>query len=137
MNNHTIAVYGTLRRGERANGMLDNAVFIGTDTITGSLFMATNNAWFPYMTLEGDTPVVVDIYTGVDEFLLQNLDGYEGYDSRSPEHSLYRRVNAVTNEKEIPVEIYVQSGAGRENPVKIVAGDWKKRASSLKGIKYD
>ncbi len=96
-----IAVYGSLRRGQRANHYLNNDSFdyVGTDYVKGTLFPV---GWFPGIQLFGDTPVVVDVYEILDENALDNIHHYEGYLPDNPMGSLFvpKQVTLINSQKE-------------------------------------
>jgi gamma-glutamylcyclotransferase (GGCT)/AIG2-like uncharacterized protein YtfP len=98
MNNHTVAVYGTLRKGERANHYLDGANHLGTDLVDGYMYLQ-NNGWFPFI-VDGaswmkPSTVVVDVYDGVTDEQLHKMDQYEGY-KKGDDRSLFVRERVTT-----------------------------------------
>jgi gamma-glutamylcyclotransferase (GGCT)/AIG2-like uncharacterized protein YtfP len=134
MNNHTIAVYGTLRRGERANGMLDGASYLGERNVNGLMYR-NNGGWFPFLV---DAPewmsfadVIVDVYTGVDDEQLRRMDQYEGYSENDTRLSLFVREETKTVDG-LSVLVYKYNpekfkGYECEDYSLIASGDWKNR----------
>lgn len=127
-----VFVYGTLRRGERAdlakqahNFSVDH---IGRDRVNGRLYHLGS---FPGVKLEplaefqSDKPIIVG-----EVFRIQNtsvtaiLDAYEGYDSDAPERGLYNR-RTVETEKGRTVWIYTYNHPVIEAQ-RIESGDWCK-----------
>lgn len=83
-----LAVYGSLRRGLLNNAMIarDSSVFLEQGQIKGTLY---DLGWYPGLKVEGDTPIVADLYLVKDEQVMHSLNQYEGYTPRSPEKSLF------------------------------------------------
>jgi len=86
-----IVVYGSLRRGEPANRLLEQCKFVGEVRVPGfDLYALT---WFPGVIENPDNKegIVGELYEGVDDTLLENLDFYEGHNRRDPNRSLFQR----------------------------------------------
>ncbi len=117
-----VAVYGTLRKGCHANGMLPEGSFIQNDTLKGLLI---HLGGFPGLLLGGSGRVVAEVYK-VDSETLKRLDGYEGYDERNPADSLYTR-ETTTTESGLEVLTYqINPDYAQEGPI-ITSGDWLKQ----------
>lgn len=103
-----VAVYGTLRKGAGANGLMGNSAYLGRDIVRGHLFDLGSFPGFR-KEVEGAEPkdVVVDLYQVGEDIVLNNLDRYEGYRVEAPDKSFYTR-EIVTTEGGIgDVNIYV------------------------------
>ena len=98
-----IAVYGTLRHGERANGLMKGCKYLGTDTVKGTLH---NLGAFPALKKSETDTVVVDLYQFPNQLVLQGLDKYEGYYPTQPDQCLYQRVLTTTEEGCAEVWVY-------------------------------
>ena len=70
-----VAVYGTLKRGERAHHLLQGAAFLGPDVLSG-WYMESNGS-YPVIAF-GEGNIAVEVYE-ISERLLDSLDSYEGY----------------------------------------------------------
>lgn len=125
-----IAVYGTLRRGERADLHSSQksfeAQFVCDDRIAGELF---NLGSYPGVknvssVIQGeDLPaVVVEVFKIKDDSLVTILDHYEGYPY------LYDRCEVVT-ERGHKVWVYTYNSPCKSDDL-IPSGDWKQRTSS-------
>lgn len=102
-------VYGTLKKGQRANDYLKNAKFIGNATTKDSNFiMVSTNGSYPFVFNCGNKKVSGEIYE-VPTSALRNLDYYEGY---SPDRKgLYIRDEfdyILEDGKEIKAIMYYQ-----------------------------
>ena len=82
-------VYGTLKKGQRAEGFLKYANFLGKAVTKDAIFdMQSNNGYYPFVFLDGNKRILGEVYR-VPMKDLQYLDMYEGY---SPDGSgLYLR----------------------------------------------
>src|SRR6476619_2695612 len=82
-----LAVYGTLRRGERNDSLLRDAAYLGVGRIVGRMreMPRTAEREYPYpsLTLDGDDgagDVVVELYDLSDPLLLAAADALEAFD---------------------------------------------------------
>ena len=95
-----IFVYGTLKRGRRANYLLANSRFLGEGSIEGyDMYLVVD---FPAI-VKGKGIVKGEVYE-IDEETLKELDNYEGFPL------LYDRVLEsvnLYNGKEIEAYVYV------------------------------
>jgi len=130
-----IAVYGTLRYGGRANGLMNGSTYLGKDRISARLYDLGS---FPGIHLVKDaekssrpTPttvvdvspsVVVDVYDIPDE-LIKGLDRYEGYVPHDEKQSLYVRKNTTTLDGGHDVQVY-EYNAPIGQLCLVPSGDW-------------
>lgn len=78
---HRVAVYGTLRRGMGNDRLLDDATFIGTDTLKDYGMVSLGG--FPAIDEREGSDAVVEVYL-VDDKQLHRLDMLEGCDGNDP-----------------------------------------------------
>ena len=95
MNNYSVCVYGTLRKGGSNHFRMDGAVFVGRGNIGGSIYLIDSNPElvFPALKLNSGERVVGEVYQ-VSESQLKALDEFEGISERYEEPYEYRRVMA-------------------------------------------
>lgn len=112
-----IFVYGTLRKGECRNYLLEDSQFIGYARAKG--FLLYNIGAFPGM-VEGGGEVVGEVYE-IHESLLEKLDLVEG----APD--LFRReLIEVTLENGQTISAYAYIYNRKiDNKLLIPSGDWK------------
>ena len=116
-------VYGTLRRGERADLGREEirCTFLGEDHINGKIY---NVGTFPGLIAEamhfdpGKPFVTGDVFRLRDESIISQLDHYEGYPH------LYNRIETETA-KGLHVWAYTYNHDVTEERL-ILSGDWKK-----------
>lgn len=120
-----IAVYGTLRYGGPANGLMRGFKYLGKDHIYGKIYNLSG--YYPALHLgtegEEDHQVVVDLYEIKDERLLANIDRYEGYFPNEPDQSLYKRELTLTVEGNMEVWVY-EYRFDCDKSLLIPSGDW-------------
>lgn len=123
MNQMKIFVYGTLRKGERNAGLLENATCIAEQCWRDGELYDTGYG-YPAMKNSQGTRVYGELYT-VTEDALQRLDQLEGY-IEGGKNNLYERMEqTVYSDKGSGVAyMYVASQANLLNR-KISNGDWK------------
>jgi gamma-glutamylcyclotransferase (GGCT)/AIG2-like uncharacterized protein YtfP len=123
MNVNHVLVYGTLRRGERANSFLDDSEFLGEVTVPNAVMFDLGS--FPGIHLnQPEFSITAELYRVDNPKIIDRLDGYEGFDPYDPKRSLYLR--EVVNVNGVDAFIYVYNGAAPRSP-RIVTGDWKQR----------
>ena len=129
-----VAVYGTLRRGERNDPFLAGAHHLGHGRIRGRIHEIPRSAFrayaYPALVLDAPAPaaadaVVVELYVLPDDSALAALDVLEAYDPADDTRSEYVR-------REVPVAdgpvdaawVYVYNGPRSELGARIAGGDW-------------
>jgi gamma-glutamylcyclotransferase (GGCT)/AIG2-like uncharacterized protein YtfP len=124
-----LAVYGTLRRGQRNHGILGDAAFLGAGRIQGTLHDVPRAPFRPYpypaLVLEPAGVVEVELYRLSGARALARIDALERYDPADIEGSQYVRLEVAVSGG--PVErawAYVYRGPLGELGEPIPCGDW-------------
>lgn len=134
-----LAVYGTLRHGERNAPLLRGASFLGTARIAGRLRemrpSATRAYGYPSLVLDGTGQVVVELYGLADASSLAAVDDLEAFDPADDAGSEYVRcaVPVIGG----PVErawVYVYNGPPEEMGEVIPSGDWTAHSPGLTNV---
>ena len=124
-----LAVYGTLRRGERNAGFLANATFLGDGSVPGRLHEMARPDRRPYpypalMTADGGS-VIVELYALPDRASLAAADALEAFDPADEAGSEYvRRQLPVTGGPVAAAWVYLYNGPPDQIGAEIPGGDW-------------
>jgi gamma-glutamylcyclotransferase (GGCT)/AIG2-like uncharacterized protein YtfP len=123
-----IAVYGTLRRGQRNHRLLGGAQFLGIGYVSGALFDMPQTPLREYAypaLVEGPGRVAVEVYRLPGDEVLAALDALELYDPSDEAGSEYlRRAVAVFEGPVSRAYAYLYHGAREELGGAIATGDW-------------
>lgn len=122
-NDEIVAVYGTLRYGDRANHLMDGCKYLGQDTIKGKLYDLGAYPGAKFSDVSDSDTIVVDLYSLPNSGVLKGLDRYEGYYIDDINSSLYERKQTLTNESCASVWVYEYLGEVDEE-WRIESGDW-------------
>jgi gamma-glutamylcyclotransferase (GGCT)/AIG2-like uncharacterized protein YtfP len=124
-----LAVYGTLRRGQRNHPLLRGATYLGTGTVVGTMrhvpAAPTRPYGFPVLLPDGDGRVLVELYRVADPPTWARLDALEGYDPADETASEFLRRTVPVLGGPVPdAQVYVYHGPADVLGEVIVDGDW-------------
>jgi gamma-glutamylcyclotransferase (GGCT)/AIG2-like uncharacterized protein YtfP len=125
----SLAVYGTLRRGERNDSLLDGARYLGLGRIAGSMREMPRTAErayaYPSLVLDDRGEVVIELYDLPDPAMLAAADALEAFDPADVAGSEYVRCLVdVTGGPAAKAWVYVYNGPPEAMGEPIPDGDW-------------
>ncbi len=124
-----LAVYGTLRRGDRNHALLGDSPFLGDGTVEGTLRhvpAAPHRAYgFPVLLPVPGGRVSVELYRVDQPEILGTLDALEEYDPVDETGSEFlRRTVRVSDGPVDEAQIYIYNGPTEVLGQVIDGGDW-------------
>lgn len=121
MSKVKIAVYGTLRKEQSNNSILEKAKYLGEFETKPIFDMYSIGHSFPGIKLGGNTSVKMEVYE-VDRDIERRVDNLEGYSVPKDSRNMYDKKRIVTPYGE--AYFYTYNGSVKQD-CKIHSGDWK------------
>lgn len=133
MNLQHVFVYGTLRKGEKNDHLLKDAVLLNQDAWTYGKLFTTDN-YYPVLVASNTSKVSGEIYevTQQQMILLDKLEGYIGLHHDDNLYNRFKRSVYTTSEE---IDAWVYFIHPRNEMMKreaILHGDWLKHKKNLK-----
>jgi gamma-glutamylcyclotransferase (GGCT)/AIG2-like uncharacterized protein YtfP len=124
-----LAVYGTLRRGEANESLLDGARYLGLGRIAGLMREMPRTAErayaYPSLVLDDSGEVVIELYDLRDRAMLEAADALEDFDPADTAGSEYvRRLVDIVDGPVATAWVYVYNGPPEAMGEPIPDGDW-------------
>jgi gamma-glutamylcyclotransferase (GGCT)/AIG2-like uncharacterized protein YtfP len=123
-----LAVYGTLRHGQRNHALLEGAIFLGTGVVAGAIRHVPAASTRPYgfpVLIPGAGRVVVELYRIPTPGAWVALDALELYDAADEAGSEFLRRTVPVGEGPVAeAQVYVYNGAVDVLGEVIDGGDW-------------
>lgn len=114
-----VAVYGTLKQGQRNHHWLEGATLIGHDRLAAITMYDLGS--YPGAKLASSNGTVIEIYA-INAKLLARLDELEDYFHHAPDEGVYDRAVLATRHGEAWCYLY---NADIEDTALITSGEWQ------------
>jgi gamma-glutamylcyclotransferase (GGCT)/AIG2-like uncharacterized protein YtfP len=117
-----VAVYGTLRKGQRSNYILSEATYLGKFESEPQYTMASIGNTYPGIKKVGNTSITFEVYDEITPKTLERLNQLEGYKTKGDPNNLYDR--KTINTPWGKALYYVFNSNFNKNHTIITSGDW-------------